>query len=440
MAALSSHPGSLEAGEPRPDDEHVARPRHDREIPERVLLTRSGILHARNRELAIAARDAEVVADAHADPIALPVARPGRDERVGDQRARHPDQVAGALGERALADLGPVDPPFRDDSESGCGALRAGREGHAVSGLELHGWDDQEGFLVVAMTDADVVDLAVVREVRDRLLVALHRRGDGDPEQAIGADLGPQRQQDLACQARASLEWAAVVIRAGIALRRKELVDERVVGEHALDTVDAGSKRSARCCDMALDERGDILVVHRSQTIWPARRQAPAWRPAFGASRERIGVRSQVIELRDEHRAVLAHGVDDATQGGHEALVVVAVVLRRHRTVGQHRQRLHHDQAGATRSPRSVVLPRALTRNVILPERDRVRGEDDAARQAPPAKFQGREQEREGRVHDVRAPFSGGGPPIIRSRRFSLIARAICHPRPREAVRLIPPA
>ena len=115
-----------------------------------------------------------------------------------------------------------------------------------------------------------------------------------------------------------------------------------------------------------------------------------AGRPALGAARERVGVRAQVIELRDEHGAVLVHGVDDAPQRGHEALVVVAVVLRRHAGVREHGQRLHHDQPGAARGACRVVVARALTRNVVLSKRDRVRGEDDPARQPPAAKFERR--------------------------------------------------
>ena len=165
-----------------------------------------------------------------------------------------------------------------------------------------------------------------------------------------------------------------------IPLRGEELVDERVVGEHALDAVGAGGERGTRCRDVAVDEQRDVLVVHRSQAIRPAGCETRAGRPALGVSRERIGVRAEVIELRDEHGAVLVHCVDDTAQRGYEALVVVAVVLRRHAAVRQHGQRLHHDHAGAARGPRRVVVASALARNVILPERHRMSREDHAAR------------------------------------------------------------
>ena len=309
--------------------------------------------------------------------------------------------------------------PSAITARPGAALLGASCERHAVSGLELHRRHDQERRLVVAVTDTDVVDLAVLREVRDSLLVPLHGRADGDPEQPLGADLGAQRAQDLAREARALSQPAAVAVSAAIPLRREELVDERVVGEHALDAVHAGGERSPRSGEMAFDERGDVLVVHRSQPIGSPGREAGAGRPALGVSRERIGVGAEVIQLRDEHRAVLVHCVDDAAESGYEALVVVAVVLRRHSAVRQHGQRLHHDQPGATGSPRRVVVPSTLARNVILPERHGVRREHDTARQALPTQLHRRQQQRETRVHGLAAPFCESGPRIIRSRTFA---------------------
>ena len=101
----------------------------------------------------------------------------------------------------ASAISGQVDPPFGDDGQPGRRALGTSRERHPVAGLELHRRHDQEGLLVVAVSDADVVDLTARREVGDRFLVSLHGRGHGDPEQALRADLGPQRLQDLAREA-----------------------------------------------------------------------------------------------------------------------------------------------------------------------------------------------------------------------------------------------
>ena len=94
------------------------------------------------------------------------------------------------------------------------GAARLARAANGTPwpGSSSIGGTIRNGCLVVAVADADVVDLAVRREMRDRLLVPVHRRGDGDPEQALGADLGAQRPQDLAREARAALERAPVAV------------------------------------------------------------------------------------------------------------------------------------------------------------------------------------------------------------------------------------
>ena len=158
------------------------------------------------------------------------------------------------------------------------------------------------------------------------------------------------------------------------------------------------------------------VLVRPSPAGRRGRRARDPGRAPSARSRPRAGRRSlQVIELRDEHGAVLVDRVDDAPQRGHEALVVVAVVLRRHAAVRQHGQRLHHDQPGAAGGACRVVIACTLARHVVLSERDCVRGEDDAARAAAcRADSSGGEQQREARVHGLRAPFSGSGGGIIR--------------------------
>ena len=135
MAALGRNARGLEAGETRAHDQHVARLGRGGELAERRLVAHRRVLHAGDRELAVAAGDAEVVADAFADALGLAVARATRHERVDEQRARHPDEVAGAVRERLLTDLGPVDAPFGDDRRAPAPrvwrAPRTGRRGRA---------------------------------------------------------------------------------------------------------------------------------------------------------------------------------------------------------------------------------------------------------------------------------------------------------------------
>ena len=321
MAALRRDASGFEAGEARPDHEHAPRLARNLQIAECMFVARGGVLDARDGKLAEATRDAQVVSDARSDALCLAAPRAGRHERVGDQGARHPDQVAGAFGERCLGDLGHVDPPFGDDGQPGRRALGTSRERHPVAGLELHRRHDQEGLLVVAVPDADVVDLTARREVGDRFLVPLHGRGHGDPEQALRADLGPQRLQDLAREAGAPFERPSVAVSPAIPLRGEELIDERVVGEHAFDAVHTGGERSPRAAtwpSTSTAMSSSSIALRPSGP--PGARPAPG-APALGVSRERIGVRAEVVELRDEHRAMLVHCVDDAAQRGYEALV-----------------------------------------------------------------------------------------------------------------------
>ena len=172
MPAHGRHACGLEARKAGADDEHGARLGRGGEVAEFRLVAHRGVLHAADRELAQAPRDAQVVADAGADAGGLAVARVTQHERVGEQRARHPDEVAGAVRERLLADLGPVDASFCEDRELGHGAFRARRERHAVARLELHRRHDQVRHLVVAVPDAGIVDVAARGQVRDGLLVA----------------------------------------------------------------------------------------------------------------------------------------------------------------------------------------------------------------------------------------------------------------------------
>ena len=65
--------------------------------------------------------------------------RATRHERVDEQRARHPDEVAGAVGERALADLGTVDAPLGEHRESGAARLARAANGTPWPGAKSIG-------------------------------------------------------------------------------------------------------------------------------------------------------------------------------------------------------------------------------------------------------------------------------------------------------------
>ena len=145
MAALGRHARGLEAREARAHDEDVARLGRGRRGRRASLVPHRRVLHAGHRELAVAAGDAEVVADAFADPLGLAVTRATGHERVDEQRARHPDEVAGAVGERLLADLGTVDAPLGEDRESGAARLARAANGTPWPGAKSIGGTIRNG-------------------------------------------------------------------------------------------------------------------------------------------------------------------------------------------------------------------------------------------------------------------------------------------------------
>ena len=94
---------------------------------------------------------------------------------IGDLRPRHPDEVAASVGERSLTDFGLRDAALGDDDRVGYGLLDGLCEGNSEPGLVVEGRHQQVEVVVVAVADAEVIDVAVLGQVCDRVHVARHR-------------------------------------------------------------------------------------------------------------------------------------------------------------------------------------------------------------------------------------------------------------------------
>ncbi len=396
MPGLGGYACRLEPRDAAADDDHVPRVRRVRGWSQ--LESRLGILDACDRELREPPRDADVQADALADLVVLSCSRFPDELGIRDLRSCHPDQVAASVCERSLAHFGSRDASLGDDDGVGYGLLDGPCERNSEPGLVVERRHQEVEAVVVAVPDAEVVDIAALGQVRDRLDVARHRRGHGDAEQGLVTDRGAQRVENRARQPHPVVERTAVFVRAPVAGLGHEPVDERVVREHALDSVDAGGERRAGGSDVTFYELLDVALVELVHRTRPA-----AWRrssrdaPELAHRRDGVRIRTEVVELGHEHGSVGVHRLDRLLQGGHEALVVETVVLRRHSCRREHWQGLHDDQPRAPGRPGFVVRARSRARDAVLGEGRSVRGEDDAIAELVPAQRKRREQPRKRR-------------------------------------------
>ena len=87
---------------------------------------------------------------------------------IGDLRTGHPDQVAAAVLQRSLAQLGSRDPSLRDDDGLGNRSLDLLGERNAEPGLEVERRHQELEVVVVAVPDPEVVDVAALLQVGKR--------------------------------------------------------------------------------------------------------------------------------------------------------------------------------------------------------------------------------------------------------------------------------
>ena len=196
----------LETGDAAADHHHAARLRRARQ---RLRLeARLRVLDAGDRELPEPPRDADVERDALADLGVAAELGLAHQIGIGDLRTGHPDQVAAAILQRSLAELGSRDPSLGDHDGLGNRPLDLLGEPDAESGLEVERRHQELEVVVVAVPDPEVVDVAAFLQVGSGLDVARHRSRQGDAEERLRPERVAQRVENLtrlgACGSRAS--------------------------------------------------------------------------------------------------------------------------------------------------------------------------------------------------------------------------------------------
>ena len=334
MALERSHARSLEAGGPAADHEHAARLRGPgRRAPAgQELAPGLGVADAGDVERADPAVDAALLAGhARADlpcPLLVGLAR---QVRVGEQLARHRDEVGVFVGEHALGQLRGRIAADRDHRDVD-GRLDLGREVLELAGADAHRGDHPAEGLVAAAGDVDVVDALLLQGQRRghrvlqgdpavRPLVAGHAVADGVVVAHSGADLA----HGLADEAQPVLQRSAVLVGAQVAVGGEEAHEQVAVRAVQLDEVEArlpGPHRRLRVLVLQL-----VQALHRHLLGDLAEHALRHRRRRLGREPAGVVVRrlaTGVGDLAAHAHVVGVHRVGEPAQAGDEVVVVDA--------------------------------------------------------------------------------------------------------------------
>ena len=179
--------------------------------------------------------------------------------------------------------------------------------------------------MVAGGGNVDVVDLAVGLERphdQDRVLDDEPSRNevaeaDPDADDPVVARPPAHLSDHLAREAQPVLERAAVLVRALVVERREELVQQVAVRDVHLGAVEAALTRQLRAPTPPLDHLPDVLGLHRLRRL-AVRRRLDRGRPPEDPeviSRVARGIETEVVELGEDHRAVLVHRGSESPVG-----------------------------------------------------------------------------------------------------------------------------
>ena len=312
-------------------------------------------MELRQRLAGVHLAPAPVVEDTGADTLGITPRRLGRQIRVADERAAHSDEIAITLRDHLLGALRRADAPERHDRQAPGGAAHAAVQADERRLGKVHvGHVILETRAEVALAVGEVVDDAQACQMaRDALgLLGIDTSGDAlvgrhlEPGDETAAATCANALGDLAHEAHASFESAAIAVLPGIGPGREKLSDQIAVRAVQLDAGESAALES-------LGHRHE--GVHQPLDV--ARRQHVGHGPA-----QRVGLirhphrRSRGMpQLLPAGMPELSHetgtGLLDGRRRAREAVVVRIVVAGDDGAVRErlrvHGDDLAHDETGA---------------------------------------------------------------------------------------------
>ena len=142
---------------------------------------------------------------------------------------------------------------------------------------------------------------------------------DADADGEIVADTCAHRPEHVAGEARASLQVPAVAVRAGVVERREELVQQVAVRHVDLDAVEAAVPCQGGRDGPALDQLGDVGVIHLPGRVGRRRREEArrGKHRARPVGTVRLRLCAMVVELHEHATAGVPDRVRHAPVRGH---------------------------------------------------------------------------------------------------------------------------
>ena len=296
------------------------------------LLPHRRVLGAADRRHRPVAGDADVAADALADVLQAALFDLLRQERVGDRRARGPDQVEHLLADQAHHRVGRGEAADADH-----GLRRQLLQAAEVALLPRLAAEARGERVVLPDPDHDVPDVRQLADEREELLdLGALETGradqlvDDDPAGHRGpaVDLRERVLEDLPQQPRAVRQAAAVLVLAVVVAAREEVLDRRqAVRGVDVDQVVARLQRARDRLPVPAPQVGDVVDrhaprLHRLAVHDREVRRAERRDPAVGIGRGHPAVG----QLDAGERAVRVHLLDEARVRGNVGVVPQAAL------------------------------------------------------------------------------------------------------------------
>ena len=342
MAPERGHASRFQPRHAAPDDHDLPRRRRRADLTQLGLTTRCRVLDAGDRLALIDPVDAAFVRS-HAGPdvVEPTFASLARQVGVGDQRARHPDDVHLAIGDDLLG-VPRIDDARRvEDRHPGDRLLDEPGQRHEEAGVKAHVRHHgglERVRVSAAADDREEVDQAGGgepagdgRQIRGgqparSALIA----GDARADDEVTADLPANLAQHVHPEAHPVLQASAVRVEPMVEQRRPELIDEVVVRHGELDPVETPVATPPRRIAEGGDQLGDLLRFQLVRDLaMDALRNLRGRQEDATRLRIRLRAPAEVRELREHETVVAVHGIRERAIGRDDGVVVVGDLLPR---------------------------------------------------------------------------------------------------------------